>query len=684
MTATPHSGHSDSYASIIELLHPDAVSYRAGDLAHPIIDREVARPHVVQRRRADLERWFVEAGEPFPFPKRDQDEIVIDLSPEEQAVLDALRVYIDDLSSVSKSVVNQWVALHLQKRALSSPAALRQSITNRVDALRRKLGDEHESPRDAETAVMDGEGGGDDLTDEELFARVDGFATGGEHEIAHLEAIGELARAVTPARDNKYKRLAERVIPLAFDAQRSKRVIVFTRYKDTLDYLVTNLERDARGTRARQGRLDGLEVFAIHGELTQPARRDVFAAFEAAPKAVLVATDCISEGMNLQRACAALVHYELPWNPNRLEQRNGRIDRFRQPEARVTIRTLVYDDPLDVTILEALVRKAEEIRAQYGFSPPFFSSSRDLVDLMKLYGRVPTRQLDLFTAATQADPDRLSDEVIALSREAAERIESEAFYGHTSVTFDEVQRALTATHRTVGTPEEVQAFVRAALTRYGCTVDDLDNDRFSVRLSDRPEFDDLGDHDGRTLQATFDPMVGQDDLAVDVLDLSHPLVRRLVDLVRDDGLGALGETEIGRVAGYASPHAAEVTVVIHVLARYVTRSEPPVMLEELVPIGIRPFDDPPSVVPADDAERLSGPDRAVSHLDHTDVVEYARDVLALADFDQLIAEGLQWRKDELTSRGELIEEAASAWATGMGELELASRDVLTVTVVEPA
>ncbi|MYA17649.1 MAG: DEAD/DEAH box helicase, partial [Gammaproteobacteria bacterium] len=414
LTATPHSGHSDSYASLLELLDADMVHWTGQNQQTPIIDREAAKPHVVQRRRSDIERWFSEAGEEFPFPERDQREEVIGISSEERMVLEALRGYTDKLTAASDRVINTWVALHLQKRALSSPEALRCSIKNRIGALQRKLGDEQDSASDAEIAVTDGEGGDHDLSDEELFARVDGYALGGRDEIDELHAIKEFAAKVTVARDSKYRRLVEKVIPLALLAQKAKRVIIFTRYKDTLDYLVKNLAKDAKGTR-KPGRLDGIEVFEIHGQLTQPDRRARFAAFEAAQRAVLVATDCISEGMNLQRACAALVHYELPWNPNRLEQRNGRIDRFRQPEKKVTIRTLVYDDPLDVTILEALVKKAQEIRRHYGFSPPFFSSSRDLVDLMRLHGQLPSRQLDLFSTSANADPELLTQEATALS-----------------------------------------------------------------------------------------------------------------------------------------------------------------------------------------------------------------------------------------------------------------------------
>ena len=336
-----------------------------------------------------------------------------------------------------------------------------------------------------------------------------------------------------------------------------------------------------------------------------------------------------------------------------------------------------------MTILDALVRKAEEIRKHYGFSPPFLSSGRDIIELMRLHGHMQGHQPDLFSSFAQTDPELFSHHAAVLSMEAADRIQSEAFYGHTTVTLDEVQRALTMTYEAVGSPEEVQSFVRDALTRFRCTMEEVDVDRFRIHLGTRSEFSDIGDRESRELRGTFDPMVGQDDVATEVLDLAHPLVRRLVDLVRDEGLGRIEDSQVGRVCGYASPHADEVTILVHVLARYVTESEPPVMMEELVPVGIRLFADPPSVLDPDAANRLAGPDHGLGSLAHSDIVEYASEALGLSQFELLIASTLERRASDLVARGQLIEEAASSWAAGMGDLSLASRDILTVAVVEP-
>ena len=93
---------------------------------------------------------------------------------------------------------------------------------------------------------------------------------------------------------------------------------------------------------------------------TKPNARRGWQSFQRLEKGILIATDCISEGINLQHMANQMIHYELPWNPNRLEQRNGRIDRYGQKEKVVHIKTLVMSDTLDATILKVLVSKGQE------------------------------------------------------------------------------------------------------------------------------------------------------------------------------------------------------------------------------------------------------------------------------------------------------------------------------------
>ena len=124
-------------------------------------------------------------------------------------------------------------------------------------------------------------------------------------------------------------------------------------------------------------------VVTIHGGMGREHRIAVQESFRHDPHVqILLATDAAGEGINLQRA-HLMVNYDLPWNPNRLEQRNGRIDRFGQPKEKVVIRTLVMNDTLEADILRVLVEKAKRIREDYGFSPPYFDDETSIIQLIQ-------------------------------------------------------------------------------------------------------------------------------------------------------------------------------------------------------------------------------------------------------------------------------------------------------------
>jgi hypothetical protein len=178
-------------------------------------------------------------------------------------------------------------------------------------------------------------------------------------------------------------------------------------------------------------------------------------------------------------------------------------------------------------------------------------------------------------------------------------------------------------------------------------------------------------------------MVGQDDLTVDTLDLAHPLVRRLVDLVRDAGIGSLDSTQVGRIAGWAHAATAEVVAVVHVLARFVSASDPPVLLEELVAIAFPVWSDTPQRLPDDLVTGLLGPGRVPSSMTAADLVEATERALGQPARAALVDEALEERRRQLAERGSRLAEAGGVWAAGLDALELASQDLLTVAIVEP-
>src|SRR5262249_11188829 len=193
--------------------------------------------------------------------------------------------------------LNAWVAAHLQKRALSSTHAFRETIERRLKRVAQRQAHELDRRREEEEArisVMDSLGG-EGMSDEERSSRVDRAPSNldTQRELEYLRGLRELAKKLTPAKDTKLKRLKELIQARAERHPQARRVIVFTRYKDTLDYLDKHLSK-----------LDGFRVFTIYGDLSQAERRLRLADFERSERAVLVATDAISEGMNLQSTAA--------------------------------------------------------------------------------------------------------------------------------------------------------------------------------------------------------------------------------------------------------------------------------------------------------------------------------------------------------------------------------------------
>jgi SNF2 family DNA or RNA helicase len=331
LTATPHNGYTDSFASLLRMLDVGAVE---GPIHQPRIVRPAAQRHVCQRRRQDVEAWFADDPSKSPFPERDQQEVIVAPSGYEIEAIRAVEAYGERVlanaavGTAQHQALAGWTVMHLHKRALSSPEALRRSLRNRRENLLRRLagaaGDDEEAsvPLDVARANVLDEDPGERLTDEEAGRRVERIPYGTpeaiQAELAELDQVLALANRVTPRRDSKLGKLLEVVLP---DRLRTyPKVIVFTRYVDTLEYLEQQI-------RAAEVYAD-TAVVTITGELNERQRREAFRAFERARRAILLATDAISEGINLQHAAAQVVHYELPWNPNRLEQRNGLVDRF--------------------------------------------------------------------------------------------------------------------------------------------------------------------------------------------------------------------------------------------------------------------------------------------------------------------------------------------------------------------
>ncbi len=268
-------------------------------------------------------------------------------------------------------------------------------------------------------------------------------------------------------------------------------------------------------------------------------------------------------------------------------------------------------------------------------------------------------------------PAAVDDDLQATEKVRLAKIADESFYGQEQVRLPEVEQALQQTYRTVGAPEEIRSFVLSALNQFNARAIQQADETWKLDLRGTV-FNDLEDE----LHITFDPKIARDDPDLDLLDLAHPLVRRLVESVQY----SLAGTEGGRIAARGSREVKEVTAVVHILARFVTASEPPVLMEELIPLAFTPYDGNP--VEADPIALLRTPVQPLTWTP-ADVKEAAGDTLNASGLDTLITQAVEQRRQRFAKRQSEIARMTSEWARGMDDLRVASKDLLTLTLLIP-
>jgi len=500
-TATPHNGYSESFYSLLE--HLDLAGL--GLFKNGTLDREAAKKHVVQRRRRDVEDWFRREGKRSPFPEREAKEVAVEPSRTEVELFEAVRRYQAEVFDPDPAKVPQlgrWLALHLMRRATSSAKALEISLMRRKAALETLLAGSSQPTQEEAAALFDT--APERLLPEEAEVSLElslADQARVQAEKAYLEVL--LQHLKRSRRDSKLEALLE----LLKDPLRlgQGRVLVFTRYKDTLAYLLERL-----------GQALPQPVFGVHGEMSEREREEVLLAFAQKQQAVLVATDVFSEGLNLQHYAARLVHYDLPWNPNRLEQRNGRIDRFGQPEPKVHIRTLYYQRSFDVAVFKLLLQKAERIRQELGVVPAFFGDEGYLRRGLEALWAQDWRGERLGQAGLfQAEAEEAS---------MAQRVVQEGFYGHSEFSLPDVERRLQEAVERMGGSQSLERFVLDGLRYLGWQVQ-----------GEGPYTAQQGVGEAIPgLERTFGPFSFDPEapLGVEVLDLAHPVVEHLVAHLR--------------------------------------------------------------------------------------------------------------------------------------------------------
>lgn len=345
LTATPHNGKDEDFHLFLSLLDGDRFEGRPRDGAH------VADVSDVMRRMVK-EQLVTMEGKPL-FPERFAYTVDYTLSNEEADLYRHVTEYVregfnnaDKLNNEKRKGTVGFALTLLQRRLASSPEAIYQSLRRRLERLEERLREEKLLRRGSATATMPlsdspdlSEEDIEDLDDapeaelEQAEEQIVDQSTAAqtiaelEKEIVELRSLTqEAARLRRSGKDEKWQRLSETLqLPEMFDANRNRRkLVLFTEHRDTLNYLAGKLA-DRLGNQNA--------IVAIHGGTPRERRRQVQEAFENDPEVlVLIATDAAGEGINLHRRAHLMVNYDLPWNPNRIEQRFGRIHRIGQRE----------------------------------------------------------------------------------------------------------------------------------------------------------------------------------------------------------------------------------------------------------------------------------------------------------------------------------------------------------------
>ncbi|NLC68915.1 MAG: DEAD/DEAH box helicase [Clostridiaceae bacterium] len=687
MTATPHNGYTDSYASLFELLDIGAVAVKRNRIE---INRDIAKKHVCQRRRKDVEEWFKQgkAQNINPFPERVQEEVVIQRQKDgiEEMVFNLIDDFgkkMGEIYGSSKALaISYWTLTHLYRRALSSPAALRISLINRINAIDHILKnsqitdfdeDNYDTYNDIE--IMERESAtkdhvfdieiGDLNDDKETSDLTDRFLWGTPSQLlterSWLERILQQAELITPSKDSKLQKLYREVDEILKDGTH---IIIFTKYVNTLEYLRNQLESKYKKA--------GVKVITIAGGMNEAIRLDKYALFRRTSRSILIATDCLSEGINLQHTCNHLIHYELPWNPNRLEQRNGRIDRYGQPKEKVFIKTFVVDRSLDSKILHLLIEKAENIRKEYGFMPMYFSESNTIFEIIRAE-EVDYYQLTIWDVIRQTGEPTLDFD--PFSKEIINKVKEESFYGHQDVSFDTIEKKLQETVSKIGSKEALSRFCMNALNKFNCHIRQVDHDNsiFEIDITD----DDLK-YPNMNNRVSFNPEIGYKDQSVDVIDLGHPIIKRIIEKI--SYLKSRRIAKFGRISGIYTRKCENVTALYNVLVRYVVNSDITSVLEEILHIPIDVYNE--KLMPLSFGEEIFNATPEDINVSYEQVKETAIDINNQPGINNLIEIAITDRLDALRmERVRMRKEISNSYLDE--EIKLASRDILTIIIYYP-
>jgi superfamily II DNA or RNA helicase len=575
LTATPHSGDVDAFHKLLALLDPEFENLSEGGARYAKL-RERLAAHYLQRRRIDIEAW----KEPGIFPKREETETTYRLTGEHEQFMDRV---LDYCTTVVERVGGDqrrqrlafWGTLALMRCVGSSPAAALQALKTRA--------------RNTEAEVDSNslfDGSNEDISEDDVEP-----ATNIDDDLADLIAMAERL-AGQPKRDPKLKKLLERLGSLVADGFSP---IVFCRYISTAEWVA-----EAVGSAFPK-----TPVEVVTGMLPPDERKVRVADLLGVESKILIATDCLSEGIDLQEIFDAVVHYDLSWNPTRHQQRDGRVDRYGQPKE-IVRSLLLYgeNNPIDGAILEVILRKAKAIQKDTGVPVPLPDNDRKMTEAL-LKALLLRRKKEREGRGKQMNFNfsdiPAAQEMESAWRDAAEKEKRNlTIFAQRSLRPEDVLPEWEKTIDVLGGSTEVERFLERGLRRFDVPfVKDekgyrLDAGKLPEAIASRIQDAGLGDR----LRLLKKGGTG------DHLHRTHPIIEALAELLVEKALDqkteATDSSVLARAGAWSTTAVAKPTTVLllRIRHRIVTTSgttERTLLVEETSALGFEPRSERPSI-----------------------------------------------------------------------------------------
>ncbi|MBC7327874.1 DEAD/DEAH box helicase [bacterium] len=676
LTATPHSGIETAFRSLLSLLNPKFANWDTNNLSEEQID-ELSK-YFIQRTRKDIMGDW-EEGEKL-FPERLTSDSLYHLSPLYKKLFQETYNFCSEIVRTGETLdqrrrrVRYWGALSLLRCVMSSPEAARKALQLRREG---KETLEEEAEEDFASSVFEPS---DEFTDDSqpttALEAID--LTIDEKEKLKLKQLERIAEEIINSEEDwKLRECIKLVRELLI---KNYKPIVWCRYIATAEYVAEKMQEKL----SRE--FPDIKVTAITGLIGDEERKAKVEELGQFERRVLVATDCLSEGINLQDWFTAVIHYDLPWNPNKMEQREGRVDRYGQKATRVkAIRFYSPDNPIDGIVIRVLLDKAKQIHNALGTYVPVPQDSESIIEavlrsLFLRYRSLPLQlSLDFFPAEVEELHKRWElDE----KRERRNRTK----FAQRALKPAEVMRELEKTDAVLGEPDEVRQFVLNACQRLDIRVEQ-DRHPDVYRLIPLNELPPLlrnvipEKKDGWRISFRAPTPSG-----AEYIGRNHRFVQALSQFLLEEALTSKGRARASRAGAIRTKAVEKLTVILLLRARYLLKQAGRPLFSEEVLVRAYTYESPTKI-------SWLSPDGSLNLLakakpDENIPLSEKKELVAMAlsrwkDLEGEVREILQKRADELLESHKRIRRTLAMEVRKLEMVPQFPPDLLGLLVLQP-